>query len=246
MWRTCLGNPRFYDFNVHTVPDGKDTVKDVMAFAKHLGFSGFAITNHSNVEESYPEGSMQDGVDAYKAVEIIVSNPSKLNGLVGKYRKNVDVVTVHGGNEEINRAAVETPAVDILAHPQTSKNGGINHVLAKSASNNNVAIEFNLDSIIKGRGGKRVHTLSFFSKNLELARKYNVPTILTSNAYNCFDLRAPEEMIALSKLFGMSREEAITSLSDIPESIITRNRNSGIVQEGVEIVNEEIISSDGE
>ncbi|MFP4655915.1 MAG: ribonuclease P protein component 3 [Methanohalobium sp.] len=242
-----MGKPRFYDFNVHTVPDGKNTVNEVMAIAKHFGFSGIVITNHSNVEKTHIEQDMHSGVEAVKGVEIVASNPSKLHGLVGKYRKDVDVLAVHGGNEEINRAAVENPNVDILTHPQTTKNGGINHVLAKSASYNNVSIEFNLNSLIKGRGGKRVHTLSFFSKNLELARKYNVPTIITSNAHTCYELRAPREMVALAELFGMGKDEAIKSLSKVPENIILKNReNSGTVRNGVEIIKEEIISSEGE
>jgi ribonuclease P/MRP protein subunit RPP1 len=163
----------------------------------------------------------------FRGVEIVSKNASKLHGLIGKYRNSVDVLVVHGGDENINRAAVENKNVDILAHPMTPKDSGLNHVLARSACENNVAIEFNLDAIFKGRGGRRVHALSHFRKNVEIARKFDVPMIITSNAASRFDLRAPREI----------KNEAIAAISTVPAGIIARNRpRSGFIRQGVEII----------
>ncbi|MGP8337281.1 MAG: ribonuclease P protein component 3 [Methanosarcinaceae archaeon] len=232
--------PKFYDLNVHSIPDGRDTPHQIANLAKYLGYAGIAITNHSS-KESKPTGFESNGFEVFKGIEIVSNNPSKLHGLIGKYRKNVDVLVIHGGNENINRAAVENRNVDILAHLPTLKDSGLNHILAKSASENNVAIEFNIDSILKGRGGRRVHTLSYFRKNVEIARKFDVPMILTSNATSYFDLRAPREMIALAGLFGMEKDEAISSISTVPAGIIAGNRpRSGFIREGIEEIVEEI------
>lgn len=238
--------PRFYDFNVHSIPEGKSSPQQLSELARHFGYSGIALTNHSNSEGNY-QASICDDFEVFKGIELVASNPSKLHGLIGKYRKKVDVLIVHGGSESINRAAVENSNVDILAHPQTPKDSGLNHVLAKSASVNNVAIEFNLDALIKSRGGRRVHSISHFRKNLAIARKYDVSMILTSNAHSYFDLRAPGEMIALACLFGMTKEEAISALSETPAEIISRNRPSaGFVQDGVEVIKEDILCDEGE
>ena len=231
-----MAKPKFYDLNVHSIPDGKNTIPEMAALAIHFGYSGIAITNHSNTEFKPPKFESND-FEVFRGIEIVSNNPSKLHGLIGKYRKNVDVLVVHGGDENINRAAVENRNVDILAHPQTPKDSGLNHVLAKSASENNVAIEFNLDVIFKGRGGRRVHALSHFRKNVEIARKFDVPMILTSNAPSYFDLRAPREMMALAGLFGMDKNEAITAISTVPAGIIARNRpGSGFIRQGVEVI----------
>ena len=238
--------PRFYDLNVHSTPEGKSSPQQLSELARHFGYSGIALTNHSNAEGNY-QASKCDDFEVFKGIELVASNPSKLHGLIGKYRKKVDVLIVHGGSESINRAAVENSNVDILAHPQTSKDSGLNHVLAKSASANNVAIEFNLDAIIRGRGGRRVHSISHFRKNLAIARKYDVSMILTSNAHSYFDLRAPREMIAIAGLFGMTEEEAISALSKTPAEVISRNRPStGFVQNGVEVIREDILCDEGE
>ena len=227
---------KFYDLNVHSIPDGKNTPQKMAALANHFEYFGIAITNHSNTE-SKPIGFESNGFEVFKGIEIVSTNASKLHGLIGKYRNSVDVLIVHGGDENINRAAVENKNVDILAHPQTPKDSGLNHILARSASENNVAIEFDLDAIFKGRGGRRVHALSYFRKNVQIARKFDVPMILTSNAASYFDLRAPREMVALAGLFGMDKDEAISAISTVPAGIIARNRQgSRFIRHGVEVI----------
>ncbi|AEH61030.1 Ribonuclease P [Methanosalsum zhilinae DSM 4017] len=229
---------KFYECNVHSYPDGTSSVSEITDFAKHLGYSGIVITTHSNnkradIDMDYEE----DELNIYRGIEIVTDSPSKLHGLVGKYRNKVDIISVHGGSEKINRAAVENPNIDYLAHPITPRDSGLNHVLAKAASTNNVAIDFNLDLITKGRGGKRVHSLLHFKNNLNLARKFNVPLILTSNSFSIYDMRAPLEMIALAKLFGMTRDEAMDALSNTPLRMLEKNNKSSFIFEGVEIIN---------
>lgn len=241
-----MADPVFYDLCVHCAPDGKSTREEMAAMAKHLGFGCIAISNHSN-SNLLPKGNSDKGFEILSGVELVASNPSKLHGLVGKYRSKVDVLAVHGGDEGINRAAVENPKVDVLLHPGTPKGSGLNHVLAKSASDNNVAIAFDMASLIMLRGGRRVHTLSHFREMLMLARKYDVPFLLTNNASFCYELRAPREMMALTTLFGMERDEAVMALSETPAEIIRRNRRGhNFICEGVEIVVDDLSEMEGE
>jgi len=224
----------YYDLNVHVLPDGSSSVNQMLSIANHFGYSGIGITNH--IDKEPPSDGSHEGIELIHGVEIEVRNSSRLHGFVGKFRKKVDVLVVHGGSESINRSAVENPNVDVLTNLPTGRDNGFNHVLAKSAHDNEVAIAFNLDVIIKQRGGRRVHALGHFRKNLQLARKYNVPTILTSNAMSCYDMRAPREMIALAGLFGMEEDEANAALSTIPEGIIKRNRRNTSTPQGVRII----------
>ncbi len=229
---------KFCDCNVHPLPEGKDTVARMINFAKHLGYQRIIITLHSDSELS-PSDIPTDvkGIEVYRGIEVKTQSPSKLNGLIGKYRKAADFLSVHGGNEKINRLAVENPYVDCLMHPLTEKNSGLNHVLAKEAVRNNVAIEFNMDLILKSRGGRRVYAFSHFKTNLMLARKYGVATIVASNSRSIFHMRAPREMIAISQLFGMNEREANDSISTIPGEILDKNCiNNGAVFEGVKII----------
>jgi len=222
---------KFYDFSIHTAPECSDSPEAMAEISSGYGYAGIAITNHTPHQLQKPEMTDHPGVEIYPGIEIVAKNPHHLMQMIQKHRAKVRVLSVHGGNEKINRAAVESHAVDILSHPDER----LNHVLMRFASENRVAIEFNLDSIIRMRGRARVRALTNFRHNLKLARKYGVPMILASNAQSIYDLRAPAEMVALGTIFGMMEDEAIAALSTVPEEIIRRGSENWIM-EGVEIV----------
>ncbi|MCD5409666.1 MAG: ribonuclease P [Methanocellales archaeon] len=224
--------PKYYDLHVHSLPECVDSPSRLKLVAKRYGYAEIAITNHSGYWNEVAGDSIINGI------EIVASNPAELRKNIEKYRPRVDILLVHGGDPKINRAAVENACVDILAHPEIGKADGFNHVLAKSAADNDVAIEFNLDALIRLRGGARVRALSDFRRNLKLARKFDVSVVLTSNAKSHYDMRAPREMIALAGLFGMTEEEAIQALSMVPVRIIEQNRKKrqDYIRDGVEVV----------
>ncbi|MHC1595796.1 MAG: ribonuclease P protein component 3 [Candidatus Syntropharchaeales archaeon] len=222
---------KFYDFSIHTAPECSDSPEAMAETASGYGYAGIAITNHTPHQPQKPAMTDHPKIAVYSGIEIVAKNPHHLMQMIRKHRAKVRVLAVHGGNEKINRAAVESRAVDILSHPDER----LNHVLMRFASENRVAIEFNLDSIIRMRGRARVRALTNFRHNLKLARKYGAPMILASSAQSIYDLRAPAEMIALGTIFGMTEDEAIAALSTVPEEIIRRGSENWIM-EGVEIV----------
>lgn len=235
-----MGKPKFYDFCVHAVPDGENTVEDLAYLAYHFGYSGIAVANHSDKPlkvRTLPRAI--EGLEVFKGVVVVEENPSKLQGMVRKFRSNTDVLIVHGGSEAVNRIAVENPAVDILSHLSFEKSSGFNHVLAKAAAENGVALGVDLRSLLHSRGQRRIRLLSDLRVNLDLARKYDVNLILLSDAMSCFDLRAPREMLAMAEVCGFEETEALEALSTVPEAIFKKNRTFGNVLEGVEVFKEE-------
>ncbi|WP_406656848.1 RNase P subunit p30 family protein [Methanolobus sp. ZRKC2] len=231
----------FYDLNVCPVTGDGDKVEELVAIAKHLGYSGIAITCPDSSEILNVPANLA-GIELFSGAEIRIQKASKMHSIIEKCRSKVDIIAVCGGSEGINRAAVENPKVDLLTHINIGQESGFNHVLAKAASANKVAICFDLGELIKLKGGRRVYALSNFRKNLQLVRKYDVPFLLTTSPRSCYDMRAPREMVALAALFGMSREEAISGLTTNPQSIISRNRPpSGYVGEGVQVIRTEMI-----
>ena len=228
---TTIRTHKFYDFNIHAAPECENSPEKLAEIASGYGYAGIAITNHTPHPPRVPKTTDYAGIRIYSGVEIVAKNPTHLMQMIRKHRGKACVLAVHGGDEKINRAAVESHDVDILSHPGER----LNQVLMRFASVNRVAIEFNLDSIIKVRGRERVRALAEFRHNLKLARKYGAPMILTSNAQSIYDLRAPREMIALASVFGMTEEEAIGALSTVPGEIVSRGSDKWIM-EGVKIV----------
>ncbi len=210
--------PKYFDLNVHAFPETKASAEELLRVAKRYGYAGIVITNHDDVVQE-----RSDSNNLFTGVEIRAQSVVELKRKIKLHWGNVALVAVHGGNEKINRAAVENPKVDILAHPSGEKGeGGLNHVLVRYAADNGVAIDFNMNALIHNRRGDRARIIGKMRENLKLVRKFNAPAILTSHARSVYDLRAPREMIALASLFGMTKEEATRALSDTPAGILEK------------------------
>ena len=211
--------PEYFDLNVHAYPETAAPVEELLRVAKRYGYAGIAITNHD--EAVVPEPLESNTV--FTGVEIHAQSVVELKRKIKRYWGNVALVAVHGGDDKINRAAVENPKVDILAHPCGEKGeSGLNHVLVRYAADNGVAIDFNMNALIRSRRGDRARVIGKMRDNLKLVRKYNAPMILTSHAHSIYDLRAPRELIALATLFGMTKEEATSALCDIPVGLLEK------------------------
>jgi len=215
----------YFDLNVHAYPETDAPAEELLRVARRYGYAGIGITNHDELlkEELRPDSN---SIAIFTGVEIIANSVVDLKRKVKLHYGKASLLAVHGGNDKINRAAVEDSRVDILAHPcggaREEEEGVLNHVLVRYAAENSIAIDFNINGIIYNRRGERARIIGKMRDNLRLARKYRAPKILTSNAHSVYDLRAPREMIALAALFGMTKEEATSALSDIPREILER------------------------
>ncbi len=220
-----LFDVRFYDFNVHLIPESQDSLIIFASEAKRYGYSGIAIVNSKlDSVENIPAN-----FSVYRSVEIS-SKHSKLRDEIKKFRGSAEILIARGGDEEFNRAAVETAGLDILLQPAK-----FNHVLAKAAYDNSVAIGFNAGSIIRLRGEARIRELRMMRTNLKYTRKYGLAMLLTGTPSSRYDIRSPREMAALASLFGMTEEEAVGSMSAAPLDIL-RRKSPDYIQEGIEII----------
>ncbi|MFA4956428.1 MAG: RNase P subunit p30 family protein [Candidatus Methanoperedens sp.] len=211
---------KFYDFYTHPENVGLMAIE-----GKRYGYSGIAVIGQDTNEKTiFPED-----FSIYRGVKI-QAKPSRIREEIKKYRGSDNILIVEGGEEEINRASVETEGLDILMHPLE-----FNNVLAKAASDNSVSIGFNLGLLIRLQGVERVRELKTMRINLKHARKYKLQLILTSDAHSIYDLRAPREMVAISSIFGMTEKEAVDAMSSTPLNIL-RRKSPNYIQEGVEIL----------
>ncbi|MGB9938124.1 MAG: ribonuclease P protein component 3 [Methanobacterium sp.] len=224
----------YFDFHVH----GDSSLAQE---AKRLGYNGIAKIQSSknyNRDLFNDFDVFDDDFTVFKGIEIFAKNPDDLRKQINKFRDNLDVIIVNGGNLKINRAACEDPRIDILAHPyKNRRDSGINHVLAKKAFENEVAIEISINPLIRTRLSLRAKLISQFRHIIKLKRKFGFQTLISSNANSIYDLRTPEDIIAISNCFGMTEEEAAVSLSKIPKNIIERNKiRKDVIVKGARVV----------
>lgn len=220
-----LFDRNFYDFIVQPIPEDPDSIPEMAQQAKKYGYSGMALVNTLENDTE----NIQPGFSIYHAAGISCK-PAKLRNEIQKHSKKTDIIIVMGGDELLNRAAVETPGLDIILQPEE-----FNHVHARFAHDNSITIGFDVGSLIRNRGDARIKELTTMRRNLMYVRKYDLQAILTANATTFYDLRAPREMAAIAGLFGMTQKEASDAMSTTPIEIL-KTKNQNYVQNGIEVL----------
>jgi ribonuclease P/MRP protein subunit RPP1 len=215
----------FYDLYVR--PANSDSVSKLAFEAKRFGYSGIAVISPDINEPGTV--NKPEKFSVYPGIEISC-RPSKLREEIRKYKEKAAVIIARGKDEEFTRAAIGTDGLDIILQPEK-----FNHVLAKMAGDNAIALGFNVGSIIRKRGEGRIRELKTMRTNLKHARKYGLHVVLTGECSSPCDLRSPREMAALAGLFGMEKKEAILAMSASPLAILKR-KSPEYVQEGIEIL----------
>jgi len=231
---------------VHARPDGRSTVARLALTADEFGFDGIVVRNHGDEPASFDPERVGEryGIDVVTAVEVRAADPSRASGFVGSHRDSQTVVLVHGGDRQLNRFAVEQAAVDVLAHPMAG-DGDFNHVLARTARENGVRVEFNLRHVLRAEGGQRVQALSDLQKLWELVDQYDTPFVVSADPRSHLHLRTPRELQAVGDVVGIPGEAVETGLAEWGR-LAERNRHrmsDAFVEPGVWRVTDE--SEDG-
>jgi ribonuclease P/MRP protein subunit RPP1 len=209
---------------VHALPDGDSTVARLALTADEYGFDGIVVRNHGNSPASYDPGRIRDeyDIDVVTGVEVRAEDPSRASGFVGNHRDDRTIVAVHGGTPEINRFAVEQPAVDVLTHPMVG-DGDFNHVLAREAAENGVRVELSFRRVLRRDGGPRVQALRGLRKLHELLTHYDTPFVVSADPTSHLHLRAPRELVALGEQVGIPGEDIQRGLKEW-RKLTERNR----------------------
>lgn len=226
---------------VHARPDGESTVARLARTASEYGYDGIVVRNHGDRQATYDPTEISDayGVDAVEGVEVRVEDRSRASGLVGNHRDRQTIVAVHGGSVDMNRFAVEQPAVDVLAHPMADE-GDVNHVIVKAAADNGVRLEFSLRDVLHETGGSRVRQIQALRKLRELVEHYDAPYVVSADPHSHLELRAPRDLTALGETIGFSADQIEAGLAEWGH-LTDRNRDrqsDAFVEPGVRIDDE--------
>ena len=159
-------------------------------------------------------------------IEINEKNPNNIRKNSRKYRDKTKFISVFGGDSKINRVACENIQIDLLSRPYFKRRDcGINHILAKEAFNNNVAIELCFKDILSSYLSYRAKILSHFREIVKLHRKFKFPLVITTGSSSIFDIRSPLDLSAVFKSIGLNEDEIKSCLNSYPENILSFNND---------------------
>ena len=192
----------------------KDKEKAVR-FAKLLGI------NYIGLETA----EIGERVDEVELVKILVLRPrsdEELRSMIRKVRNKVEVVIVESDEYDLIRLACSDTRVDLLSLVYPRGAESFDHICARLASENNVALEINFSFMLNSKN--RVRTFRALRKVIMLCEKYKTPMIIVSGARDEWELRAPRDLASIASVLGMDVARAIEGVSDIPFNLIKRNR----------------------
>ena len=235
----------YFDLHINSeFSEGESSIEQIAKRAKLLGYKGFCIVENykmkNNIEKLKKEISE---ISKKEKIEILLgfeaTNEKELNKL-REIRKEYDILVAKGGNPNFNRKAVETKEVDILSHPEkdSKKDSGFNHIMAKLARKNNVAIEINFREIMQCYKKSRVSVLHKIQSNVKICKKYKCPLILTSGALSHLHIKDPIVLTSMGTMLELNLNDSKKTLSDIPKQIIEsskKKQNKKWIMPGVEL-----------
>lgn len=209
---------------VHVAPEGDSPVAEVAVTAETYGFDGIVIRNHNAaIPDNQTTIRESTEIDVVTGIELRADDPSQLGGMLETHRSTTTIVLVHGGQESINRYAVNQPRVDVLAHP-TRDGGEVDDVLVRAAATHDVRLEFDFSRVLRASDGTRVRAITQLRKLRELVNAYDAPYVVSTDPSSHLQLRAPRDLTALGTTLGFTRHHINTGLTEW-QRLTARNRD---------------------
>lgn len=214
-----------YDFHTHTfLSDGELSPAELIRRARVNGYTAIAVTDHVGLwdQERVLEILVREcemarqemGILAIPGVELTHLPPSKIAEAAQRARSlGAQIVIVHGETimepvaEGTNRAALECPDVDILAHP-----GLLTEEEARLAAERGVLLEL---SARKGHSLTNGHVA-------RIATGADALLVVDSDAHAPEDLLTERMAVEVARGAGLTPESAKTALQANPLELIGR------------------------
>ena len=217
-----------------------------LMLAKQASVYGWKHINFSYTPDEYDDAlsfkkdlkdDLKDIIDIDYTLLIKSNNPSEIRKIVRKYRNKSSCISVLGGNLKVNRTCLENIQVDVLSKPYFKRyDSGLNHVLAREAKDNNVAVEIVFSDILKSYLAYRSKILANFRDIYKLHRKYEFPLILSSGAESIFDLRTIKDFQAVFTQSGLSNMEVQNSFKTAANILDFNKDRKNMILSGVKVV----------
>ena len=202
----------FFDLNIRGAG-----LENNIALASEASRYGWRHINFSYNQNEFKEGlklrdeledSLSDVIDFDYTLEIKSTNINEIRKIANKYRNKASCISVVGGDLKVNRAVVENVKIDVLSRPYLKRfDSGLNHILAKEALNNSVAIELCFKDVLRTYLSHRSKVISSFKDIYVLYRKFDFPLVLSTRSESIFDIRTTHDFISFFKQTGLSEDE---------------------------------------
>ena len=171
-------------------------------------------------------------------INILNANSNEIRKIINRYRNKSNYISCLGGDLKVNRSVCENHRIDVLSRPYYKRrDSGMNHVLAKEAQRNNVAIELCFRDILNNHRRYRANVISSFKEILMFHRKFKFPLILTTDSKSIYHVRSTRDIVAFFRSIGFNDEEIYSGFYYYPKKIVDFNKERhDMIIKGVKII----------
>ena len=180
------------------------------------------------------------GIDFASRVDLRPRTQNELMHQLRRLRRKFEAVCVKCENKAVARQAAKDRRVDLLNFPLLDfRKRFFDRAEAELASNSLAALEIDIKPLLVLEGPVRIRFLSSLRREVAIAKEFHVPIIVSSGVSEVNLLRRPQEMVALTFLFGLDEASALKAVSQEPVAIVKRNReklSSKFVAPGIRVI----------
>ncbi|MCR4284601.1 MAG: hypothetical protein NUV97_00980 [archaeon] len=157
------------------------------------------------------EISNKDECDGY----LIKSSEKESRRIVESLKKSNKLIAFLGGDDALNRRAVETLKINYLISPESGnksdtlkqRDSGINHVVAKEAAKKKITILINFSEVSKVKGKEKARRLARIMQNIKICRKAKCQIKIASLARDEKEVKNEKTRQSFGTSLGMSSEQ---------------------------------------
>lgn len=164
-------------------------------------------------------------IDFVKRIDLTPRTSHELLRDLRRFRRRFEVISVVCASKAIARQAAKDRRVDILSFSARNlRTRYFDHAEAELASGALSCLEIDIMPLLALTGFQRVRLISHLRREVSIAKKFNVPIIVSSGATNEYFLRKPHDYAALVTLFDLAAPLSLNALSKNPLEMVERNR----------------------
>lgn len=195
------------DAAVCPYPNGDSSVRRLALEAEALGFDSLVVPDTPS--------ATYGGVEIRRGLFIQNAGMKDVITQVKRVNDPGTVVSVRAGDAGFNRGAVGLRGVHILRGLHAAEKNAFDHVTAKMAADNRVAVDIDLSCLISARGIARQKAIQRYRDVMVLEQRFEFPLTLSTYARSVLDLRAVREVSGLCTLLGMDLPDVEKALAGV-------------------------------
>jgi ribonuclease P/MRP protein subunit RPP1 len=235
----------FADLHLRANPKDQQNVERLIKKAAVFGYSYISVPTTSEMTKetsNLKTFCQQVGVDYVSRVDLRPRTEEELMYLLRRLRRKFEVICVICENKEVARQAAKDRRVDLLNFPSLDYHKRFfDRAEAELACNSLAALEIDVKHLLTLEGPARVRLLSSLRREVNIAREFHVPLLVSSGVADEHLIRMPRDMASLSYLFGLDEPSALDAVSTNSLAIVKRNREKlkdSFVAPGIRVVKE--------